>query len=961
MKQYFIFFLAAMLLASAVFASSFPSDYMGANVITGKLASSTDVVTGSRLAMTVKGTTPSFGSPSYLNGNLTGYGTIFQIKRPHDMLEGAEYVSDVISSIDKTDTGLLKDQTFYTSQGSYVFQQFLDTPYQAASTYEYARGVPYDMTNTPAAYMLFPKDAPVYSYTATFLQEAVSKVDSSANDYKLKDFEDGTLNLLGKDFTILKAEHPAANSIKLTLLGGSAKETLLTGDKKDYAINGTMYTIEVVAFADQGRSVYLNVNGQPLHLMRQGDTERIGSLDIAISDIISKGEKSDVPDRVVLYLESYKLELADTDTTSLTSGGKEMKVNDNYVDDTDVQIMASDPGLVEGSDYRLQKLQVKWNPSTKHYLGTEKYMSDIVEDKNVLFGNLDFYYYGSNPTNDAETIDLVNNGDRRYTLSFENTLGEKMDIPLFYLSSGVFSRFGTDDNDLVVNESMQISQNDYFLVTSDGSALATKAEGVTKLYRYKSQDVSEKTLKFQDMGANATVEARYDNGIAHLHVGGTEILINVTQNISNDGNITVDLDSDGTIDSDVPVLVTRYKQKIVLNTDTFDSFQMVSPKAEEGPALSAWAPLGVTEGHDYTRITVISDSSSRIDVSNVEDCLSFNEDEVLAATGDPSYLESCYYTFTVSPYTLMYQVGDTDVYEGSDSWGQFYEWHKLVNSPDKLYIASTKNQDESLFFIVGKGAAFHDSSDESNNVSAKKILMGGPCVNEDTAKAMGLSFPSCGGSVIKPGSAFIKEYDYNGAKALVVFGYGPEDTINAVNKLMKGLDIPAGGLFIQGDNVSNAPASIAEEKKAEVTSTTTTTTMPEVKKIACSYSPNAKTSYETKARKFGISINSRTDVWVDMQGTKGKLYTKDDKPFQAAFGVDWLDYAMHILKDDCNGQEVQNFTGREVNGDQEFDYDLNLPTEGCYCVKIENKDLVLDSASISILPAGKFEMMFGTG
>lgn len=954
-------------LSISVSASSFPDDYKGAKVVTGKTASSTDLVTGARLATAVRGVSSEFGKPSYLNGDLSGYGTIFQIKSKGDSLEGAEYVKDVVATVDKQDLDLLKDEVFSTSQGEYKMEQTLKTPGDGASTYEYARGVPYDDQNIPAGYMLFPKDVSIYNYTASFVTDAVSKIDSSGNGYRLKDFEDGKVTLLGKEFTVLKAEHPARNSVKFTLLSGHVKDTLKEGEKKDYVVNGTIYSVEALAISDIAPfKVKFSVNGNVLGSLVEHGSDKVGNLYITVSEIIPN-EAGDVTlDFVEFYLDSYQVELEDTDMTSVDSGGQSYKINGKTVTDTKVEIKGDDPGLSEGAEFKLSDILISWTPTEKHYLKTEQYMSDIVEDKNVLFGDLDYYFYGSNPTNEAETIELVNNGNNRYTLSFENKYAEKLDIPLFILESGAFTRYGTDNDELVVNET-PIGKNDYFVVTTDGYELSTKAEGLTKLYRYKKQNVVDNLITLQDLGSGELIDIKYTNGAGYLHLGGNEIKINVTQDVVNDGNIIVDLNGDKVIDpADVPVLVTKYKTKIWLDTYSFDNFEIVSQKASEGPAISSWASSGVTEAHDYIRVTV-KDDSGKIDVSNVEDCLSYNFDEVAAFFADvptaEAVLQMCYDYFTSTPLKLMYKVGETEVYEGSDSWGQFIEWQKLSKGVDQVFVASTENQDESLFFIIGKGASFYlkDDGEEESPLSQDVVLMGGPCVNEDTAKAMGLKFPSCGSTILKKDSAFVKEYDYNGGKALVVFGYESADTINAVNKLLAGLTIPEKGLLIQKDSIEEAPLMIGEEeKKVEVVATTTTTTtLPVVKGAACSYPSEVKSEYVTDTRKFGMGAKTTTFVTIKMDGLNGKLELSDEQPFEAAWGVDWLDFSVHILKDSCSGAEVQKLIGHQADGQQTFFFDVKVSEPGCYCVKIEDKDLIIDAANIKIIPSGKFEMMFG--
>ncbi|MFH1053062.1 MAG: hypothetical protein V1740_01465 [Candidatus Woesearchaeota archaeon] len=908
---------------------------------------------------------------TYKIGDLHVFGDAYQIRQTGDILEGSEDIDDVIDYLDRSNLNLLRDGVFSTNKGDYDYDQKLKMPEMGYSTFEYADGVPDDDKNIPQTYMKFEK-YPFYVYTLEFLDTPSSNIDSN---FELEDFEKGSITILGKEFYLIDTDHPANNSIKFTLLSGAIKDILQEGEKKEYELGGKKYEVEVFAIKDiDPKSVKFKINGNPSTSMLEGGSDVVDGIRISVSEIIPN-EAGDVTlDLVEFYLDSYKLELKDTDITSDNNGGEEFKINDNTIDDTKVEIFAEDDGITENGDFKLKRITINWTPTDDHFMLGEQFMSEVVEEKDVLFGNLDYYFYGSNPDNEVEMIELKPKGSDEYVLSFENLNGELLEIPLFYYGGSSFSRFGNANHRLVVDEVMGITQNDFFLVTTDGYANPTDAKGLTKLFQYKGQDVSENTLKFKDMGTGEIFKINY-NATDSLNVGGEEFLISVSQSASNNGNISIDLNKDGSIDSgDVPVLVTKYQGKIKLDATNHEMFEFISIAAEEGPFLSVWGAYGVTEGHDYIHVTVGADSSGNIDVDSIGDCLSSNLDELEAALGAglaKAVQDSCYETLTNTTYKMMYKVGDSDFYEGSTSVGQFVEWKKNKDGPDDVYIASAKKRDETLFFVTDKDARFEliegreesilgyvsenikidsDTSDSENIIS-----IGGPCVNKKTAEILGLEYPTCGDLGISSGQALIKEFDYNEGKALVIFGYSAEDTFNAVVKLNEGIEIFDNGVLVEDGKIEEFKSMIEKKKEA-----VTTTTVPKFS-LSCPGGPNAKSSYVTDTRKLGFSVKTTTYVSVDMDGTKGKLDISDEAPFEAAYGVDWLDFTVHIKQDNCNGPEVQTFSAHQADGDQTFIFDLDLPKEACYCVLLENKDLIIDSAKIGVIPNGKFEMMFRTG
>ncbi|MFH1317073.1 MAG: hypothetical protein ABII01_06140 [Candidatus Woesearchaeota archaeon] len=916
---------------------------------------------------------------SYNIGDLHVYGDAFQVRQNGDILEGSEFVHDVINILDSSHLEMLKDGEFSTSKGNFVYDQTLEVPGGAYNSLEYARGIPDDDSNIPKGYMLF-NSSYVYTYTLSFIDTPISEIDTAANGYELKDFEKSDITMLGKEFFLIDTDHNANNSVVLTLLSGAEKGVLQEGEKKEYELNGEKYEIELVAVQDVAPSTALfKINGVSTNSILEGNTDIVNGMQITVSEIIPN-EAGDVTlDLVEFYLDSYKVVLKDTDVSSTSTGGQQYKVNDETIDDTRVEIVAEDDGRIAGEEFKLNQIIIRWAPSQTHYVETEQYLSEVLEERDALFGNLDYYFYGSNPNNEIESVDLIPKGNNEYVLKFENLDSELLEVPLFYNNDGSFTRFGNSNHALVVDEVRDITQNDFFLVTTDGSANPTEAKGLTKLFQYKGQDVSENTLKFKNMGTGEVFKINY-NATDSLNVGGEEFIISVKQSAVNNGNISIDLNKDGSIDSgDVPVLVTKYLAKIVLDANTFSKLEVISPDSEEGVSLAAWAPYGVTEGHDYFLISVGSDSRGNIDIGALGRCLSSNLDEMTVALGAglaAVVQAGCYNTWTNVTYSFLKRVGTTDNYDGAGAWGSFVELYKDNNGPDTIYIAGAKKMDETLFFITDTNAEFEliEEEDEESNASvfgltSKNIILdsditskkniisvGGPCINQKTAEIMGLNYPTCGDLGVGPGEALIKEYDYEDGKVLVVFGYDSLDTFNAVEKLNSGIELYDNSVLIKGDIATEFTGLI--EKKVEKVMTTTTTLLEST--LGCDGGALAIGRYDTQSRKFGVRVNRYTDVSIDMKGLNGVLTLTVNKPFKSQLGVDFLDYSIHIRQDDCFGNEVQLIDGQQTEGEQVLIHEIIVPEPGCYCMYIENEDFFLDSASIELKPTGTFMLPFGT-
>ena len=127
----------------------------------------------------------------------------------------------------------------------------------------------------------------------------------------------------------------------------------------------------------------------------------------------------------------------------------------------------------------------------------------------------------------------------------------------------------------------------------------------------------------------------------------------------------------------------------------------------------------------------------------------------------------------------------------------------------------------------------------------------------------------------------------------------------------------------------------------------------------CPGGPQASGNFHLTISKFGITKEATSNPSVEVQGTTATVSFIGGDPFEAQYGVDWLQYTAHILKGDCNGEEVGKLAFRWEDGDQDKSQTLELPEQGCYCLKVDNSDVTIDNADIT-MEEGQFTLEFST-
>ena len=523
----------------------FPEQFMDGDdfngiIVIGEDGSARDYVSGLELAI---------GLQSRLGDDMvctveeeTDNSEVFQIKKPENMLESSEPMSNVIETITENEFSLLASDQVRTERGTFAYEQFINLGPSGYTTFDYEDDIPNDPEDIPKSVMVF--NDTIYEYQLVFSTSLESEIDTSANSYVLKDLEDKKIDILGNEYTIISTTHESKDSVAIDLLGGSLEDTMQEYQTKTYDMDGVSYEIKVIAvtYTNDKLKTMLEVNGERTDNLEVGETYTLSDgTEVGIKELLeNEGQEAAGGDLVTFYIGAKKITLADSNITDDSYDG-EYQIDDDDVEDTAVKITGIDPGLSEGEIFKIESISVKFTPTDVHYLADDVHLSEIIEEKGQLFtSSFDISFEGFDESAyDLQEVSLEPVGDDEYVLKFKNKLDQDLEVPLFYQT---LDRLGDTEDTLHVVEGVPITTDDYFIVTSDGHAGVPDADGYTHLVRYEGQNSESDYLEFTDMATGEAIEVAYDDGAT----SAKRILKNIAYAVqihdtSGDQPTTVDL------------------------------------------------------------------------------------------------------------------------------------------------------------------------------------------------------------------------------------------------------------------------------------------------------------------------------------------------------------------------------------------------------------------------------------
>ncbi|MBI2135932.1 S-layer protein [Candidatus Woesearchaeota archaeon] len=610
-------------------------------------------------------------------------------------------------------------------------------------------------TDVVADYAKWTNTGKFFNYSLDFTAAFESDVENSSGNADtsgtyLTDFEDSSINLGSKKYTILTARRNAANNagLKLTLLGGDVSDSLAEGETKTYNLNGKDYEVTNVIVTDVTPIyVQLKINGVLTKNLQASQTDRLkdGTI-LGIKKILSS-EAGDVSGDIAEFtLGANKVELQDNFVGNSAVDSSVLKINDDSIGDADVIIKGSD----DNSTFKINNILINYKSDDNYWLPAGKKLSEILDtEPKLTWGalGLDVLYSGLS-NEDSETIEIQNAGDDKYDLKLTTNAG-KITVPLAYDNSSTgttLALFGDNSNKLKINPTnassgnSRIARNEYFILTDKTNTV----DGYSEVVQYKSGDKSTRDnpkLKLKLLSSGETVERTLTvaapTASATLTVGGYEYTL------ANGTDYTLD---------DFDLIVT-------------------TAAAANGPAYNKI----VTKGGALVTLSPINNS---IDLLNGNTNLTVIDKVVITvvdtnkldARAQPSFFN---YSVTASATDDMLSLSrnggvvtstikeDSNVAQGMNEYGAKATFTSQSSKPQVLKIDWPKNQRLPQVYLLGGAVTTTTAASGGDTVTevvkidvgatklasqvadAKAqnvILVGGPCANAATAAVVSKPF-----------------------------------------------------------------------------------------------------------------------------------------------------------------------------------------------------------------------------
>jgi hypothetical protein len=824
--------------------AQYPSQYIKSGAFTGVLvvgdtAAAQDVIGVSDIAVSLQfaATKPVTVVNS---GGSVAEGDAWQVATSTKHLElseaNKETLRNITKSISSAELDALASGTITNTKGDAPFNQYLDLlgPGVTDNTgyVKYAE----DDDDVTADFLFFGSGKEMAKYKLEFTTALESDVDDSAGSalatgLYLSDFDDVALDMFGKTYTVVTARRPSAttnggNGIDLTLMSGAVKDTMLEGTTKTYTIEGKDYEV-TLDFVSSTQSKF-TINGEATRLMKDGETDKLSDgTEVGVTEILYQDYAGGVHSST-FFLGAQKVELKDTNVVDAVSSDN-LKIGEDTIDNAYVVI----EGTNDNSTFKLSRITVNMTADDDFYVPAGGKLSENpgLDEPQVLFTqNWDYEYRGLT-TEEIETIELDTSGSSKYQLKFKDGSGNAVTVPIAKATTtGTGLRMGGDtgDENFINNEAVNISKDDYFVLTDSGQK---RGERNTFIYQYKGSTKSTSdspVLKFKDLGTGNTFEQSYTAGsspLATLKAGGADYSVYLATSgdvTANDFAIQVDMDASGALGTD-PTL----NGVVLLTTYSGMEINLTNTTANSGVPVIFHVPDSAIDGGAADKEETLLATDYKINIT--------------ASSGKVAL------TRLSSPTELTPQ-GESNVQYSYNSYGSFITRNSPSSEPGTLKIENPMNQRYAQVFITTQGTTFSDTtaattdavtvqridvgatklaSEVPNIEAVSSILVGGPCANSAAADVMGNPADCTEG--FEPGVGIIKMYEVGtGNVAMLVAGYSADDTRNAAAVVANYKDYATTfkGAAVEVKKVANV-LTVAEPKPVTTTTTTTTTTTEE--------------------------------------------------------------------------------------------------------------------------------------
>jgi len=617
-----------------------------------------------------------------------------------------------------------------------------------------------------------------------------------------------TLPMMGKEYYVLTNDTTGTH-LRLTLL--DAAETVTLAEEASVVVVGK--TVSIVSISET--EVKLDIDGVSTGSLEETETQRIaGDNYIGIKDIMYNA-KTGTLSSVEFSIGSGKLKLTDAGS---------VQINDNTVSGLTAWITNS-TAAVDAATVTLDKIIIQWEADDDLFITetTEALMPGF-EIVKLSFGGLNY------PV--EETIEIQQGGDTYAKLNNFPLKDGPIDIDLIYGAdaSGLFTGLGKDStNSLLTSTGGSVTftknTNEEFVISSlSGTKTAESCVAYASDFNQVST-VNWTTLYFQTGGD--TVTSRDVKEGDTFERCGADLTIGA---ISQSAKTVVVGATSNTFDR----IYTKEGMIVYLPWTN----NTVHDLTENGGVFTTAAlacanrtgTVGSPLGEMYNGILTYNNSATgnttttgcptfvlRFDEEDKDDTITGGDyiDVTLGWTATSPEVEVSSYATENADVTYE-EIGDTDVFRDfcySELATEILN-DKPSGSPNSVKLIYHGGEVTADVYIMAPetimgevGNMVFTDAEKTSWQSRDVILVGGSCINEATADALGLTYPTCetawqtatgvgdGQYLIKSiGDAFT-----TGKIALVVAGYTKADTAAAAQRLAnkpETIDTTAGNEYL---------------------------------------------------------------------------------------------------------------------------------------------------------------------
>jgi hypothetical protein len=804
--------------------STYPSKYIvdgrfDGKIVVGERAATADVLGSIDIAASLQGASVSKVALPGQAGRVSLSGeSVFEIGTGSDQIELREPLGDVVDTITSTDLPGLRSGRITTSEGTTEFNQYLrlkDGTNLQNMTVNYVED---DDGRNMMDYMVVDTDSPFIEWEIQFPDGLESEVES---DGSMEDLEDRSFNIMGTDFSIVRATITSGDNVELTMMGGSVPDTLREGETKTYDINGVPYEVTLVFVSDPNSGgnpeVKFSVNGEITQSLSEGDTDTLsGGTQIGVRDILVNAREGVAS----FFLGADKVVFTDNTATVSDDFDGDVEINNDNINDGDVTILGANTSgstkfEITSIKYRITMDaadgSVAFVPKGK---GVKEFMD---KPESLISDSLDIKYEGLTAPETTE-VSIIPSGDDRYRMTFTNIQGGEYTFPLLSNKDGTW-KFGDQNDEFIFVEGTAttdyfIGRNDYFAVSNDrGANDADKA--VSHVLRYEDYDTSEKTLQLEDQSTGSTVSVAISGaangpGTGSLVVGGHTFSVYVQNVSSTEPFMAVDLNADNDVSSD-KVTLTAWGGLIIdlatvaqlNNTVNLTSGAALSPYVRNNATLEgAVGDLSnqfvIMNGKVLAKNFDTSSNGDELFNWSISEVASGNEVDITfssSAVRGPNKGSLA----DVNEFQFNELEEDDDYNVGMTDYGILIkEYDPTGNNPNELILEVPKTQRFGQVFVtlgdvtasesgaggtadrvnpIAVGLAISDADAAGMVGRENLIVVGGPCANTIAAELLGN--PAECGEGFEPGKAMIQSWDKGSTVAILVAGYESTETVGA--------------------------------------------------------------------------------------------------------------------------------------------------------------------------------------